>query len=55
MRALSMELRQRIVGCYQNQEGSYKVLAARFAVSRAVVGKLVRQHREQGTGRPETT
>lgn len=53
MRALSMDLRQRIVGCYRNQEGSYKVLAARFAVSRAVVGKLVRQHREQGTLQPQ--
>ena len=53
MRALSMDLRERIVGAYQNQEGSYKVLAARFAVSRAVVGKLVRQHREQGTLQPQ--
>lgn len=53
MRALSLDLRQRIVTCYQNEEGSYKVLAARFAVSRAVVGKLVRQHREQGTLQPQ--
>ena len=53
MRALSLDLRQRIVTCYQNEEGSYKILAARFAVSRAVVGKLVRQHREQGTLQPQ--
>jgi transposase len=49
MRPFSIDLRERIVTAYLNQEGSYAVLAARFSVSRAVVGKLVRQHREQGT------
>jgi transposase len=44
-----MDLRERIVAAYENGEGSYRVLAMRFAVSRAVVGKLVRQQREQGT------
>jgi len=53
MRALSMDLRERIVGAYQNQEGSYQVLAVRFAVSRAVVGKLVRQQHKQGTLRSQ--
>ena len=53
MRALSMDLRERIVAAYRNQEGSYQALGARFAVSRAVVGKLVRQHREQGTLQPQ--
>lgn len=53
MRALSMDLRERIVSAYQNGEGSYVVLAARFSVSRAVVGKLVRQQREQGTLEPQ--
>jgi transposase len=53
MRALSIDLRERIVVAYQNQEGSYQVLAARFAVSRAVVGKLVRQQRDQGTLEPQ--
>ena len=53
MRALSIDLRERIVAAYENEEGSYQVLAARFAVSRAVVGKLVRQHREQGTLQPQ--
>lgn len=53
MRALSMDLRERIVVAYRKGEGSYKVLAARFAVSRAVVGKLVRQQREQGTLEPQ--
>ena len=49
MRPLSIDLRERIVTAYLNKEGSYSVLAKRFSVSRAVVGKLVRQHRDQGT------
>ena len=53
MRPLSIDLRERIVAAYENQEGSYHVLAARFAVSKAVVGKLVRQHRQLGTLEPQ--
>lgn len=53
MRSLSMDLRRRVVAAYRNQEGSYSVLAGRFAVSRAVVGKLVRQERELGTLEPQ--
>jgi transposase len=53
MRSLSMDLRRRVVGAYRNKEGSYSVLAARFAVSPAVVGKLVRQERELGTLEPQ--
>lgn len=49
MRPFSIDLRERIVAAYENQEGSYAVLAARFSVSRAVVGKFVRQQREEGT------
>ncbi|MCA9095172.1 MAG: hypothetical protein KDA68_16915 [Planctomycetaceae bacterium] len=45
MNALSMDLRERIVAAYQAGEGSHRVLAERFAVSKAVVGKLVRQIR----------
>jgi transposase len=48
-----MDIRERIVAAYRNKEGSYVVLAARFAVSRAVVGKLVRQERELGTLQPQ--
>jgi transposase len=48
-----MDLRERIVAAYESGEGSYRVLATRFAVSRAVVGKLVRQQREQGTLQPQ--
>lgn len=49
MRALSMDLRQRIVMAYLNEEGSYAELAERFSVSKALVGKLVRQQRNSGT------
>lgn len=53
MQTLSMDLRERIVSAYESGEGSYAVLAARFAVSRAVVGKLVRQKRRLGTLEPQ--
>lgn len=53
MRSLSMDLRRRVVAAYRNKEGSYAVLAARFSVSRAVVGKLVRQERDLGTLEPQ--
>jgi len=53
MRSLSMDLRRRVVAAYRNKEGSYAVLAVRFSVSRAVVGKLVRQERDQGTLEPQ--
>lgn len=52
MRWLSTDLRQRIVAAYCNHEGSYAELAERFAVSKAVVGKLVRQQR-LGTLEPQ--
>jgi transposase len=53
MRSLSMDLRRRVVAAYRNKQGSYSVLAVRFSVSRAVVGKLVRQERELGTLEPQ--
>lgn len=49
MKALSQDLRERIVTSYEAGEGSYAVLSARFAVGPTVVGKLVRQKRELGT------
>ena len=49
MAPLSMDLRLRIVAAYNAGEGSYSFLASRFAVSKAVVGKLVRQQRNLGT------
>lgn len=53
MKTLSMDLRERIVAAYEAGEGSYRDLAARFSVSRAVVGKLVRQTRRLGTLDPQ--
>ena len=53
MKPLSMDLPERIVEAYEAGEGSYSVLAARFCVSRAVVGKLVRQKRGLGTLEPQ--
>jgi transposase len=53
MKALSEDFRERIVSAYEAGEGSYEVLAARFAVGPTVVGKLVRQKRELGTLAPQ--
>ena len=53
MKTLSMDLRERIVAAYEANEGSYRALAVRFSVSRAVVGKLVRQKRQSGTLEPQ--
>ncbi|HUE13952.1 MAG TPA: IS630 transposase-related protein [Planctomycetaceae bacterium] len=53
MGPLSMDLRKRIVQAYESGEGSHARLAKRFAVSRAVVGKLTRQHRGLGTLEPQ--
>lgn len=49
MRALSLDLRVRIVEAYESGEGSYDTMAERFSVGRTVVGKLVRQKRDLGT------
>ncbi len=49
MKPLSQDLRERIVGAYEAGDGSYEELGDRFSVSKSVVGKLVRQHREHGT------
>ena len=53
MGPLSMDLRKRIVQAYENGEGSHAALAKRFAVSRAVVGKLTLQLRALGTLEPQ--
>ncbi len=49
MKPLSLDLRERIVSAYEDGEGSYAVIAARFAVGPTVVGKLVGQKRELKT------
>lgn len=53
MRALSLDLRERMVAAYNAGEGSYKTIAKRFGVGSTVVFKLVRQQRELGTLQPQ--
>ena len=48
MRALSLDLRQRIVGAYDRGEHTQKQVAERFGVSESSVKKLLRQRRETG-------
>jgi transposase len=54
MRPLSLDLRERIVTAYEANEGSKAEIGRRFAVTGAVVGKLVRQKQELGTLEPQT-
>ena len=53
MRALSLDLRERIVAAYEAGEGSYEVIAERFSVGATVVGNFVRQKRDLGTLAPQ--
>ena len=53
MRALSIDLRERIVAAYEAGEGSQAEIARRFAVTDRYVRKLVRQKRELGTLEPQ--
>ena len=51
-RALSMDLRERIVATYQAGGVTYGEVAKQFRVSESVVGKLVRQQRNEGSLKP---
>ena len=48
MRALSLDLRERIVACYDRGDLTQKAVAERFSVSEFTVKKLLRQRRETG-------
>lgn len=48
MKAYSLDLRQRIVEAYKNQEESVRSCAQRFKVSRSYVQKLLLQHQQKG-------
>jgi transposase len=52
-RALSLDLRQRIIAAWQNQEGTWKELADRFGVGEATVDRLVARFRERGSVAPD--
>lgn len=45
-RPLALELRQRVVDAYNNGEGTYRELAARFQVGEASVSRWLRRSRE---------
>src|SRR5262245_13349624 len=52
MRTLSLDLRERILGSYDNQEGTRDEIAHRFRVSLGMVKKLLQQRRRTGDIRP---
>ncbi len=49
MKAISLDLRKRIVAAYKQGEGTQKELAKRFAVSTASVDRYLRLDREKGS------
>jgi transposase len=48
VRTISLDLRQRILSSYDNQEGARPEIAARFRVSLGLVKKLLQQRRRTG-------
>lgn len=52
MKAYSLDLRQKIVDVYQNEEISQRELAKRFSVTNSFVIKLLKQYRETGNIKP---
>lgn len=48
MRTLSLDLRERILCCYDNAEGTRAEIAHRFRVSLGMVKKLLQQRRHTG-------
>jgi len=52
MRTLSLDLRERILAAYDNQEGTREEIALRFRVSLGMVKKLLQQRRHTGNIAP---
>ena len=48
MRTLSLDLRERILGSYDNEEGTREEIATRYRVSLGMVKKLLQQRRLTG-------
>ncbi len=48
MKTLSLDLRERILASYDNQEGTREQIADRFRVSLGMVKKLLKQRRRTG-------
>ena len=53
MKAYSIDLRQKIVEAYNNQEGSYRQLAQRFRVSFSFVKRLLKRYKDTGKIEPK--
>jgi transposase len=51
-RAYSVDLRQKIIDAYNQQEGSQRQLAKRFRVSLTFIENLLKRYRTEGTGEP---
>ena len=52
MRTLSLDLRERILASYDNEEGTRDQIARRYRVSLGMVKKLLQQRRHTGDIRP---
>ena len=52
MRTLSLDLRERILASYDNDEGTRLQIAERYKVSEGMVKKLLQQRRHTGDIRP---
>ena len=52
MRTLSLDLRERILTSYDNEEGTRLQIAVRYKVSEGMVKKLLQQRRHTGDIRP---
>ena len=54
MNSYSLDLRQKIVDCYENKDGSIRQLAQRFKVSPDCVRRLLKRFYEEGTIEPKS-
>src|SRR4028119_892854 len=52
MKAYSVDLRQKIIDAYNQQEGSQRQLAKRFRVSLTFIESLLKRYRTDGTVQP---
>lgn len=53
MKAYSIDLRQKIIDVYENEEISQRQLAKRFRVALSFIVKLIKQYRETGEIAPK--
>ncbi len=55
MRTLSLDLRERILASYDNDEGTREEIARRYRVSLGMVKKLLQQRRRSGDIAPASS